>query len=417
MMPVTANQNLDPKNASEFCDAAPALLIVRISAIGDTILAARTHQWAREKGYRPFLVTHANNVSLLDCMPLLAGACLVDERGLKYLLRRSNAPGFDEVDTQRFAQALAGARGTTIAGNNLKLGSTVQLADLQATRRSRRAIEELKSRLAAFGLSVQRYEVSKITFWRILLVVWSFLNFRQQTSVTPPAWIRNKLLPVHRLQKNLLDRLPALPVIYGSIDKQPALTHPSANRAANFGLDPQSKCVVLLLGSSHKLKSWPQAHFRKLIELILTRTSLKIVLCGGPDDRLVASWLSFLDSSRIVDLVGKTPLSETLSLIQKASYVVTGDSFASHAADLLGTPASVLFGATHPLLGFAPERPHVTVHHKGLSCSPCSRHGQGECRFKNIRCLTTITPEEVFTKIEQVLVSGSQKVDSQLTVD
>jgi heptosyltransferase-2 len=135
---------------------------------------------------------------------------------------------------------------------------------------------------------------------------------------------------------------------------------------------------------------------------------LKIILCGGPDDRLVATYLAFLNTSRIVDLVGKIPLSETLSLIQKASYVVTGDSFASHAADLLGTPASVLFGATHPLLGFAPENPHATVHHKGLSCSPCSRHGQGECKHRNIRCLTSITPEEVFTKIEQVLARSRQ---------
>ncbi|MFZ9518888.1 MAG: glycosyltransferase family 9 protein [Silvanigrellaceae bacterium] len=408
MMPPAAAENSNSIHSIGNHDTAPALMLVRISAIGDTILASRTHRWALEKGYRPFLVTHASNVSLLNCMPLLAGACLVGDHDFKFLLKQNENPDFKEVDEKQFSEAIRSANKPTSHTTAKPLHQIIHLADLQATRRSRRTIQQLKKRLAPLGISFRRHEVSKITFWRVLLVVWCFLRFKQRAGLNPPLWLRRKLKPVYRLQKTLLDELPSLPPVGRPDSGTRVLKSPSTDVGQPHGLEPNDKHIVLLLGSSHKLKSWPQAHFRKLTELILARTSLQIVLCGGKEDHLVANYLAYLNPSRIIDLAGKTPLSETLLLIQKASYVVTGDSFGSHAADLLGTPASVLFGATHPLLGFAPESPHVTIHHKGYSCSPCSRHGQGECRYKNIRCLTTITPEEVFSKIEQVLARNGQ---------
>ena len=62
-------------------------------------------------------------------------------------------------------------------------------------------------------------------------------------------------------------------------------------------------------------------------------------------------------------------------------------------------PASVLFGATSPLFGFVPIYEKISIEYMNLSCSPCSRHGKGFCRFKNLKCLQDIDTLNIFNHI------------------
>lgn len=394
------------KNESSAKDQQQPLrpvFLVRMSAIGDTILAARVHQDVRKKGHSPFLITHANNASLLNCMPQLEGACLQSENGLHFFLRDESTKKISEVDKDFFLKKIRD--GVSQYSETEK----IILADLQATRRSRRALKLIKAVLAEEKIRTQSLRVKKLTFWRLVFVILSFFYRKQWSRRSVPNWLQRKLKSVHRLQREVVNKIPEATSLSSHHQEPNVLAAPYEELQKRRTQSGESKHVFILIGASYRLKTWPREHWRKLIEIILTRTELKIVLCGGPGERAVAEYLEFLDNKRIENLVGKTTLSETLSWIQTACYVVTGDSFASHAADLLRTPASVLFGATHPLLGFAPEAEHINVHHSALSCSPCSRHGQGECRFKNIRCLTSIEPEEVFSKIEQKLRSSEPR--------
>jgi heptosyltransferase-2 len=385
-----------------------------MSAIGDTILSARTQLQARDKGYTPFLLTSASNESLVHCMPQLHGACLMSSSGFTFLTRIHGSTMLTEVDADRFFKILQSKSNMNVQFNRKNI-TYLPIADLQATRRSKCAIADFEKMLNSQNIRTKKYVARKLSFWRILLVIWSFFARKQWSGRKPPQWLQKKLKPVRELQKELLDKLPHLSG-ENSKPEERILLSPEPQVAVNspMAANIHAPHIVLLLGSSFRLKSWPQEHFRKLIGLVLSRTPLNIVLCGGREDQNVGSYLTFQNSGRIIDLTGRTTLSETLALIKSATYIVTGDSFASHAADLLGTPASVLFGSTHPLFGFEPEGAHTFVHHAGLSCSPCSRHGQGHCRFKNIRCLTSIKPEEVFSKIEQTLTQNRQKPDASL---
>lgn len=406
-----ADTNTETKHATTATkpDRPAPLLIVRMSAIGDTILAARTHAIARDKGYSPYLLTHSSNASLMHCMPQLAGACLSSDSGLAFMLRSAESGDLLPVDEKTFSSVVG--RDLVLRRNSTERQpiTILNVVDLQATRRSRRAIARFEQMMTGEGISLKTHTVRKLTFWRILLVVWSFFARRQIHGRVPPAWLQNRLEPVHELQRKAMSKLPEVDSRPESASNQPVLTVPVAAGNSKKTTRPH---VVFLLGSSYRLKSWPREYFRELIGQILNRTDLQIVLCGGKDDRPAGEFLEFADRERILNLTGETSLAETLAWIAGAKYVVTGDSFASHAADLLGTPASVLFGSTHPLLGFAPKGTHTTVHHSGLSCSPCSRHGQGECRFKNLRCLTSIKPEQVFSKIEHSLNKSRQNPDN-----
>ncbi|MBM3382204.1 MAG: hypothetical protein FJY29_07170 [Betaproteobacteria bacterium] len=396
--------NSSPVENQQALSKTPALL-VRISAIGDTLIAARAQAQLQTRGYSPVLVTHKNNASLLNCMPLLQGAWLVSDGVPTFLWRKSTGEGLEDVGESEFISALKNQlqkSDSKLNKNNLRL----PLLDVQNTARSRRAIQDLEARLTRAGLNIEKRKVAKLSFWRLLLVFLSFLTRRQQAERSVPQWLQRRLKPVHRLQQELLEGLPRLETASLNPAPMPLIApHSPAQVPAGH--------VVFLVGASLRLKSWPKENYRTLQKLILEQTHLSVVLCGGAEDRAVGEYLSFPPHGRIINNIGKTTLAETLALIRTATYVVTGDSFASHAADLLGTPASVLFGATHPLLGFAPQGSHVNLHHAQLSCSPCSRHGQGECRFKNMRCLTSIKPEEVFSKIEYILKTTGQGADAR----
>ena len=391
---------------SDLTDAlrAPAL-IVRMSAIGDTLIATRTHAHLHKRGYAPFLLTHKNNASLLQCMPLLAGACLMTESEKTYWLSDAHCKTMRSVNEEEFAQAL---KRFSPANSPEEKRLLLPVLDLQNTRRSARAIRAFEQRFVSFDFRIEKSAVAKQTLWRILFVFWGFLALRQWSRRIPPAWLQKRLKPVHQLQYELVQKLPEKIHSTSNSLPSPVLIAPTP-----INCEQPGNHVVFLVGSSFRLKSWPREHYRSLQNLILAHTSLDVYLCGGKEDISVGDYLAFPANERVINSIGKTSLAETLGLIRTARYVVTGDSFASHAADLLGTPVSVIFGSTHPLLGFAPQGSHTSVHHSELSCSPCSRHGQGQCRFKNIRCLTSIKPEEVFSKIMQILEQQRQISDTQ----
>ena len=155
--------------------------------------------------------------------------------------------------------------------------------------------------------------------------------------------------------------------------------------------------VVLFPGASGPLKEWPAEKLLEWINLILSKTNKKIVLCGGKDVLEIGAKLTkSIPTERLWNAIAHCSLAETLAIIAHASHVVSGDTFAGHAADAFGVPASVLFGATSPQFGFVPPGSGSKILYAHMSCSPCTRHGKGTCRFGNKMCLQNIAAEDVF---------------------
>jgi heptosyltransferase-2 len=372
-----------------------------MSAIGDTIMTAQIQDSLCAKGYAPILLTHKSNTALLECMPRLQGACLWSDGNFEFFTRSHPQAPLLPAAKKDFAQWL---RSQLRGAQRDKFF----VLDLQRTGRSKRAIRHLRKCLGEDGIKSSVQSVRKGTFWRILLILWAYVSLRQWFGRTPPQWLKSRLISVHQRQAKLVEALPSQShgMVRGSANPPPLLA--PEFRPNNLGFS----YVVFAVGASARLKAWPREHFRVLIKLILENSDAQVCLCGGSADQALGEYLTFGQDQRVVNLIGKTSLTQTLGLIQNAAYVVTGDSFASHVCDLMGVPASVIFGATHPKLGFAPNGSHILVHHSELSCSPCSRHGQGECRFKNVRCLTSVKPEQVFVQIKESLTRRRQPDDS-----
>jgi len=73
----------------------------------------------------------------------------------------------------------------------------------------------------------------------------------------------------------------------------------------------------------------------------------------------------------------------------------------THAARALGVPTVTLFGPTAP--GAHELGPRQRAVALGLSCSPCSAHGQRRCPLGHHRCLRDLSADLVLEHCEAVL--------------
>jgi heptosyltransferase-2 len=117
-------------------------------------------------------------------------------------------------------------------------------------------------------------------------------------------------------------------------------------------------------------------------------------------------------SGKVINAAGKFSPLESAELLRHARIVVTNDTSISHLAEAMQTPAIVFFGATVREFGYTPflKDSKIIETSENLSCRPCSRDGRGKCRNPDkLRCLTSITPEMVLSKIPELNYCKSEK--------
>lgn len=360
------------------------VFLLRMSAIGDVIIAARNVVLLRQNGYFPVFVTTLSMRDVpLHTVGLDAVVCIENDLSLHFWYEKK------KVTENVFAEQL----------RSLKIDLTPVVLDLQKTSRSQKAFKALRASSFGSGLRQREY-VSKRTWARFSLVLKSFFSFRQKKQ---PAFIMSSVTTIHKLQENLLRRLFAQDQ---KTDPNFTLTKPFLERSgesASFlqerGLKPGTKYVCVFPGSSGFIKSWPKENFRALIGLILNTTSFSILILGSKQEEYLGEYLNYPKHERLINLVNTTSLSATLDLIAGAQHVFTNDSFAAHAADAYRIPATVIFGSTTPQFGFVPLFEKINVEYAHLSCSPCTRHGKSGCRFQNLRCFTEISAEKVLSNL------------------
>lgn len=180
----------------------------------------------------------------------------------------------------------------------------------------------------------------------------------------------------------------AMPKLYGSGPKK---------LFKKFAL-PKRYLVLNPSNSHHRrhkinYRAWPKTHWKALIKMLPER--LPLVIIGNRDED------AYFDDMRpfpghVIDLVGKTSVSELIGIIKLAEAIVTTDTGPSHIASAVHTPVYVLIGPTDinetgPYSG--PEN-SVTVLSSALPCSPCYRTEVMHACRENL-CMREIAPEKV----------------------
>lgn len=137
-------------------------------------------------------------------------------------------------------------------------------------------------------------------------------------------------------------------------------------------------------------KHWFDEDWVRLAEGLRATRGWPAVMLGGPGDREHAAILAALAGGKIIDLTGRTGLGLCAAIIERSCLHVGVDTGLTHLGIALRVPTLALFGSTRPY--FDTGRPNARVLYEALACSPCRRHPTCDGRYD---CMRRHTPDSV----------------------
>jgi heptosyltransferase-2 len=149
------------------------------------------------------------------------------------------------------------------------------------------------------------------------------------------------------------------------------------------------------------LRRWPIDNYVALAAALL-QLGHEVVLSGGPDDAWASPAFAHLP---VIDLIGKYTLLETLALLDSAAVTITHDTGPLHLAGITNTGIVAIFGPTDPR-GRLPQRNNTVAlwGGEGFACRPCY-DGRDYAPCTNNGCVQQITPAMALTEIQTLLTA------------
>jgi lipopolysaccharide heptosyltransferase II len=158
--------------------------------------------------------------------------------------------------------------------------------------------------------------------------------------------------------------------------------------------------IAVAPGAAHATKRWPLGHWQALIRRLVAQ-GFDVSIMGGADDATIGGELSQTAEGRVVSAAGAFGLQGTGALLRRSAALVSGDTGVMHMATGVGTPVVALFGPTVEAFGFFPYTNRARVLELALPCRPCSSKGGPSCPLGHHRCMIDILPETVYGTVRQ----------------
>lgn len=185
---------------------------------------------------------------------------------------------------------------------------------------------------------------------------------------------------------------PSQPWIYLSVDERlSARNKLSALKRPILGINPGAA-----YGSA---KRWFPERFAQVANWFIKETNGSVAIFGGRNEVDIAEEIDKYINENKIFLAGMTSLRELISFVSECDVFVTNDSGPMHIAYAVGTPIVAIFGSTDTDLT-GPVGDNNIVVKTDLSCSPCFER---TCKDNDMRCMYTVTPEDVYFGVKELL--------------
>ena len=150
--------------------------------------------------------------------------------------------------------------------------------------------------------------------------------------------------------------------------------------------------IVLCPFTTRPQKHWFDDRWSRLCRVLGKATGAMPVLLGGPGDRFRAEEIAATSGIPVANLCGKTRLDDCAAVIRGARLLIGVDTGLTHLGIAMRCPTLALFGSTAPYLDTGSPSARV-LYHK-LACSPCHRRPTCEGAFT---CMDRHSVEDVLT--------------------
>lgn len=152
--------------------------------------------------------------------------------------------------------------------------------------------------------------------------------------------------------------------------------------------------VAFVIGGTYVTKRLPA---EKASE-ICRRLSVPVVLLGGREEEDAGRMICESAGSHVVNLCGKTSISQSAAILEKSNLVLTNDTGLMHIAAAFRKKIGSFWGNTVPGFGMSPYLPHpasMEFQVDGLKCRPCSKLGFSRCPRGHFRCMNELDTRQV----------------------
>lgn len=334
----------------------PNILVIKISAAGDVVLAMPSLKALRAKfpQARIWVLTSPVTRGLLQRCPYITHIIVYDQK------RKDN-----------------GFLGIWRLGEYLRRLNFDLVVDLQNNKTSH-MLSFLSGAFKRYG-----YDNKKLAF---------LLNYkiRDEKELISPLQHQLKVLKLLGIEQ-IEEKLELWP----SREDEEYVNHFLAKQ----WIGEQQVLVGFNIGSSKKWSSkrWPIENWAKFCDELALKYSWRIVITGDKHDLTLVDELMKLTKAKPIIAVGQTSLTQLAVLIRKCQVYITSDSAPLHIALSMSVPSIAFFGPTDSKRHTFSDS-NLIVFEKKLKCRPCYKP---QCR--TLECLRQISVREVVEIVEKII--------------
>ncbi|NQT06288.1 MAG: glycosyltransferase family 9 protein [Candidatus Omnitrophica bacterium] len=162
----------------------------------------------------------------------------------------------------------------------------------------------------------------------------------------------------------------------------------------------KDRVIAIFPGATVPERRWGSDRFGQVARK-MSEQGYKVVILGSRIDAKDAKEIrEYAEGS--IDLTGKTSLVDVASILKMSRLLLTADSGIMHMSFALGTPTISLFGAGIEKK-WTPRGERDRVISKDIDCSPCTQFGYTPRCKRKVKCLSSITVDEVIKAMEVIL--------------
>lgn len=178
----------------------------------------------------------------------------------------------------------------------------------------------------------------------------------------------------------------------------------------NSEVRPGDPVVAVNLATSWITKNWPAHYFAAVTRLLARRC--KVILCGSLGERALADRIIRQSGVPLIDMVGRTTLTELAAVLARCDALITGDTGPLHMAVALETPTVSIFGPTNPnKFGPLPEG-HIVLEGEA-GCRPC--HKQKCHHATQLQCMYSVPPARVLKAVGRLIGHRLEDMSQELS--
>ncbi|MEW5821587.1 MAG: glycosyltransferase family 9 protein [Cyanobacteriota bacterium] len=165
-------------------------------------------------------------------------------------------------------------------------------------------------------------------------------------------------------------------------------------------INPELKTVVIIPSTTWQSKLWNKVYWKEIIEYLSDKVN--IILTGTKADQSLNNEITFnIDNKSFINLAEKTSLLDLIEIFSRSDIVLGVDTGPIHLAVATEKPKVIaISGPTSAIRNGAYK--HINLH-TSLQCQPCHKKFCILDGKDYMKCMNNLKPEEVINVINQLI--------------